>query len=176
MARRRWNQPSLFTSKTRSNSRGSLSGRKWLRSMPAACSSTSMRPLPVAHFVDDLGHAVPVGEVDAQVVRRAAGGSHRVDRAPGGLRPFQGRQFLFHQRRSGAIAASLYARKQIALQAVLVTHEALEVRIVGTRFGHKVKQVDALSDEISGPLRSILNRQGNIEVLLDESHGINGRE
>ena len=43
------NQPSAFTSKTRSNSRGSLSGRLRLISTPAACRSRSIRSADIVH-------------------------------------------------------------------------------------------------------------------------------
>ena len=101
-----------------------------------------MRPLCCAHLLDDLGDTVRIGEVDAEVVRRAAGGLHRVDRGLGGLRPLQRRQFFFHQRRRGPLAARLDAREQIALQAFFVADEALEVGIVRIGLRHQIEQIE----------------------------------
>ena len=60
----------------------------------------------------------------------------------GSLRSLQGGQLLFDQRRRGALAARLDAREQIALQAVFVGHEALEVGIRRIRLGHQIEQVE----------------------------------
>ena len=96
----------------------------------------------LAHLVDDAGHAVRIGEVDAEVVRRAACRAHCVDGALRCLCPLQRRQFLFHQRRSGALAARFDALEQIALESVFVAHEASEVRIVGIGFRNQIQQVE----------------------------------
>ena len=58
------------------------------------------------------------------------------------VRPLQRRQFFFHQCRRGSLAACLDAREQIALEAFLVGHEALEIGIVGIRLGHQIEQIE----------------------------------
>ena len=142
MACSRLNQPSLLTSKTRSNSRGSLSGRKWLRSMPGGVQQHVDAPAALAHLLDDFGDASAIGEVDAEVVRRSAGGPHCVDGASRSLRALQRRQFLFHQRRSGSFAACLNAGEQIALQSFLVGDEALRSGLFGIGLRHQVEQIE----------------------------------
>ena len=128
MACSRLNQPSALTSKTRSNSRWILVGQEVAALDAGGVQQHVDAPAALADLVDDLGDRVRIGEVDAEVVRRAAGGAHGVDRAARGMRPLERRQFLFDQRRSGALAARLDAREQIALQAVLVGDEALRDR------------------------------------------------
>ena len=59
-----------------------------------------------------------------------------------GLRPFERSQFFLDQRRRGTFAARLDAREQIALQAVFVGDEPLEVGIVRIGLGHQVEQVE----------------------------------
>ena len=58
------------------------------------------------------------------------------------MRPFERGQFLLDQRRRGALAARLHAREQVALQAVLVGDEALEVGIVRVGLRREVEQVE----------------------------------
>ena len=110
MACSRLKNPSLLTSKTKSNSRGSLSGRAWLRSIPAACNSTSMRPERRPNFVDDLGDRLWIDEVDAEIIGRATAHANRLDSNLGSLRPLQNREFPFDQSRSSSFSPSLNAR------------------------------------------------------------------
>ena len=103
-------------------------------------------------------------------MRRAAGRAHRVDGAPGGLRALQRGQFLFDQRRRGALAARLDAREQIALQAVLVADEALEVGIVRIGLRHQIEQVERAAGsgrQIGGDGRDDTSRRAG-----DQEHGV----
>ena len=58
------------------------------------------------------------------------------------LRSLQCCQLFFDQRRRGALAACLDACEQIALEAVLVGHEALEIGIVRIGLGHQIEQIE----------------------------------
>ena len=60
----------------------------------------------------------------------------------GSLRSLECRQFFFNQRRSGSLPARLYTSEQVALEAIFVAYEALEVRIIRIRFRNQIKQVE----------------------------------
>ena len=127
-----------------------------------------------------VGHAVRVGEVDAEVVRRASRRAHGVDRTLRRLRPLQSRQFLFHQRRSGSLAARLDAREQIALEAFFVAHEALEVGIIRIRLRHQIEQVERAAGsgcQIGGNGRDDASRSARDQenAVSDPASGRAGR-
>src|SRR5271165_778081 len=96
----------------------------------------------LAQLVDDASYAVRIREVDAEVMRCTAGSAHGVDCALSSLRALQRCQLLLHQRRSGPLAARLYAREEIALQAVFVIDEALQVGAARVGFRDQIEQVE----------------------------------
>ena len=81
-------------------------------------------PAALVDLLNDPGDSLMVGEIQAEVVRRATRGSHCFDGALGGLRALERGQFLFNQSGSGPFAARLYAGKQLALKPVPVAGEA----------------------------------------------------
>ena len=94
------------------------------------------------------------------------------------LRPLQGREFLFHQRRRRSLAACLNAGEQIALEAFFVAHEALEVGIVGIRLRHQIEQVEGAAGsgcQVGGDGRDdAASRAGDQEdgVLIQRQAGL----
>ena len=60
MACSRLNQPSLLTSKTRSNSRGSLSGQEVAALHSGGVQQHVDAPAALAHLLDDFGHGVSI--------------------------------------------------------------------------------------------------------------------
>ena len=131
----------------------------------------------LAHLVDDAGHAIRIGEVDAEVIRRASRRAHCVDGALRCMRPLQTRQFLFHQRRSGALAARFDALEQIALESVFVAHEPSEVRIVGIGFRNQIQQVERAARcgrQIGGDGRHDTSRRSgdHEDAVLVERHSV----
>ncbi len=48
--------------------------------------------VPLPDLIDDRGHRVGVGQVDAVVVRLAARAAHRIDRLLRGVQPFDARR------------------------------------------------------------------------------------
>ena len=136
------NQPSAFTSKTRSNSRGSLSFRKWLISRPAPWRSTSTRGLRSLTARAGLRDRRCV----SQVARVPEGSAARaLDRFLGAQRrrgPFEGHELLLDHRRSGPLAPRLHALEDVALEAVLVGVEAGEVGIRAIGLGDEIEEVE----------------------------------
>ena len=84
----------------------------------------------LAHLVDHFGDGLSVREVDAEIMCRATCGAYRVDGGLRGVRSLQPGEFLFDERRSGALAAGLNACEQIAFQIFFVGYESFEIRIV----------------------------------------------
>ncbi len=142
MAWSRWNSPSVLMSKTRLNSRSSLSDSAWLRSTPPACSSTSIRPLRRRTSATAFATASRIREVDAVIVRRAAGRAHGLNGAERRVRAFERGHLLFHQRGSGALAARLNAGEEVAPEAVLIGDEPAQIGVGGVGLGHDVQQVE----------------------------------
>jgi hypothetical protein len=90
----------------------------------------------LAYLVYYFGDRFRVGEVDAEVVGGPSGVADGVDGGLGRLRALQRGQFLFDQRRGGALASCLNTREEFALQPFSVDDEALEVGIIRIGLGN----------------------------------------
>ena len=156
------NQPSLLTSKTKSNSLGSLSGRFRLISSPAACSNTSMWPL--------RSRTSPITAVTASasvrftrvVVDGAACRFDRLDGSERGVEPFEPTQLAFDRHRRRVIARRLHPLGDRCLERVLVVPERLEVGVVRIGCRCQIEQVERAA-------------RGGGEVGSDRRHDASGR-
>ena len=136
------NQPSAFTSKTRSNSRGSLSFRKWLISRPAPWRSTSTRELRCLTVAQAFATAAPSRRSHAYQKARPPARSTASRARKRRRRPLEGHQLLLDHRRGGPLAPGLQALEDVALETVLVGVEAGEVGIRAIGLGDEIEEVE----------------------------------
>ena len=94
------------------------------------------------HRVDHRGNGRGVGEVDLVPARGTACCLHRVDRLARGGGPLETAQLPLDERRRRALPACLDPLGQVALEAVAVGVEALEVGIAGVGLGGEVEKME----------------------------------
>ncbi len=94
------------------------------------------------HRVDHRGNGRGVGEVDLVPACGTACCLHRVDRLTRGGGPLETAQLPLDERRRRALPACLDPLGQVALEAVAVGVEALEVGIAGVGLGGEVEKME----------------------------------
>src|SRR5579862_2929454 len=120
--------------------------RQSMAALDARCMQQNVdAPVALAQLLNHLSNCLGIREVDAEIVRRSARGSNRIDGGLRGLCSFQRGRFFFDERWSSALAAGLDSSEQIAFEILLVSNEALEIRIGGIRLRHQVEQVEDAS-------------------------------
>ena len=83
-----------------------------------------------------------VGEIDLMPMGGAAGVTDRVDGVGRGLGPLEASQLTLDQRRCGSLAARRDALGEVALEAVAIGDEPLEVGIGRVGFGDEVEEME----------------------------------
>ena len=147
------NQPSALTSNTRSYSRGSLSARARLVSIPAACRSRSILPLVDRTSSNTRATAPGVGQVDAVVARRAPGRPHRFDRGQGGGTPLERGELLPDPHGRRPLACGLQPGGEVGLEPVAVGGEPAQVGIGRVGLRGEIEQVERRSACRGGQVR-----------------------